>query len=93
MATVNLGEALQNFMHQSKLRNGLRAAQIEEIWEQLMGTTIAKYTEQIKIIGDKLYITSHHAALKNELAFQKELIVERVNEAMGETIVKDVVIQ
>ncbi len=93
MGTVNIGEALQNFMHQSRLKNGLRAAQIEEIWEQLMGQTIAKYTEQISIVGDKLWITSHHAALKNELAFQKELIVKRVNEAMGETIVKDVIIK
>lgn len=93
MATLSLGSVLQNFMHQSKLRNGLRAAQIEEIWESLMGATIARHTQTIRIIGEKLFITSHHAALKNELALQKTLIIQRVNEALGEALIKEVIIQ
>lgn len=93
MATESLGAVLQQFLHHSKLRNGLRAAQIEEIWEQLMGATIAGYTNQIRIIGDKLFITSHHAALKHELSFQKELILTRVNDALGEVLLKEVIIQ
>ncbi len=93
MSTQSIGNVLHNFMHQSKLRNGLRAAQIEEVWEQLMGATIAGHTQTIRIIGEKLFITSHHAALKNELAFQKTLIIQRVNEALGEELIKEVVIQ
>lgn len=58
-----------------------------------MGKTVAKYTESIKIYGDKLYVTTSMAPLKQELLFQKEKIVERVNEALGEKVIREVVIQ
>ncbi|HZG23322.1 MAG TPA: DciA family protein [Chitinophagaceae bacterium] len=53
---------------------------------------MAKYTEKIAIHGDKLYITTYVAPLKQELIYQKETIIQRVNEALGEKIVKEVVI-
>jgi predicted nucleic acid-binding Zn ribbon protein len=66
---------------------------IEEVWEELMGKTIAKYTDKIQIINHTLYISSSVAPLKNELLYQKEKIIERINEALGEKLVKDVVIK
>lgn len=67
--------------------------QIEEIWEELMGKTIAKYTEKIQIVNHTLFITTSVAPLKNELHYQKNQIRQRVNEALGENIITDVVIQ
>jgi len=48
MGTFKLGEALKNFVQGSKLKNGIRSAEIEEVWLELMGVTIAKYTDKIK---------------------------------------------
>jgi hypothetical protein len=36
------------------LKKGIRAAQIEDIWEQLMGKTVAKYTDKIQIIQKEI---------------------------------------
>ena len=58
-----------------------------------MGKTIAKYTESIKIVGQTLYISSSVAPLKNELLYQKDVILQRVNEALGDKVVKEVVIK
>jgi hypothetical protein len=33
------------------------------------------------------------APLKNELLYQKEKIIERVNEALGDKVIKDVVVK
>jgi predicted nucleic acid-binding Zn ribbon protein len=63
------------------------------VWEQIMGKTIAKYTEKIQLVNHTLFINTSVAPLKNELLFQKDKIIERVNEALGEKIVKDVVIK
>ena len=71
----------------------MQALQIEEIWEKLMGKTISKYTESIRIIHQTLFINTSVAPLKNELMFQKENIIKRVNEALGENVVKEVVIK
>ncbi len=93
MAELSLQDAIQAFLKKSKLKNGIQAVQIEEIWEQLMGKTIAKYTDSIKIIGNTLFITSAVAPLKNELMYQKEQIIQRVNEALQEKVIKEVVIK
>jgi predicted nucleic acid-binding Zn ribbon protein len=71
----------------------VRAIQIEEIWEKLMGKTIAQYTDKIQIVNQKLFITTSVGPLKNELMYQKNQIIERVNEAFGEKIISEVIIQ
>lgn len=92
MGEYSLGEAIQQFLQKSRLKGSVQALQITDIWEQVMGKTVAKYTDSIKIYGDKLYITTAVAPLKQELLFQKDIIVQRVNEALGEKVVKEVVI-
>lgn len=67
--------------------------QIEDAWESIMGKTIARYTDKLQIIGDKLIITTHVAPLKHELVYQKEKIKQRVNEAFGKKIINEVVVQ
>ena len=80
-------------MNQSRLKPKIQALRIEEIWEELMGKTVSKYTDTIKISGQTLFITSSVAPLKNELLFQRETIIQRVNEAFGEKVIQAVVIQ
>ncbi len=90
---ISLGDAMQLFLKRSKLKTGIQALQIEEVWEKIMGKTIAKYTDKLQITGNTLFVSTTVAPLKNELLYQKEKIVERVNEALGEKIIKDVVIR
>lgn len=92
MGEYSLGDALKLFLGKSRLKGYVQALQIEEVWEQIMGKTIAKYTEKIQLHGGKLYITTYVAPLKQELAYQKELIIQRVNEVLGENVVKEVII-
>jgi len=92
MAQLQIGDALKQFIDKSKLKNGIRAVQIEGVWEAVMGKTIAKYTDKIEIINQTLFIHTAVGPLKNELSYQKDKIVERINEAMGETFIKTVVI-
>lgn len=93
MGEFSIQEAMQQFLKHSRLKHGIQAVQIEELWEKIMGKTIAKYTDKIQIIGSTLFITSSVAPLKNELLYQKDQIIERVNEALGEKIIKEVVVK
>lgn len=93
MAELSLQDAMNQFLNHSRLKSGIQAVRIEALWEQIMGKTIAKYTDKIQIIGTTLFITSTVAPLKNELLYQKEKIIEMVNESLGEMTIKDVVIK
>ncbi|WP_276482135.1 DUF721 domain-containing protein [Paraflavitalea pollutisoli] len=93
MGQYSMSDALKHFMKNPRIKGSMQALQIEDVWENLMGKTIAKYTDKIQIYGTTLYITTTVAPLKQELLYQKEQIVARVNEALGENTVKEVVIK
>jgi predicted nucleic acid-binding Zn ribbon protein len=93
LAQYSLSQALQQFLKQSRLKGNIQSLQIEEVWEELMGKTIARYTDSIQIMNQTLFISTSVAPLKNELLFQKEKIIQRVNEALGEKVIKEVVIR
>jgi hypothetical protein len=90
---VSIGDALKEFLKKSRLRNGVQAMQVKDAWEKIMGKTIANYTDKIEIINSTLFIYTNIAPLKNELIYQKAKIIERVNEALGEKVINEVVIK
>ena len=93
MGEFSISDAIQQFLQQSRIKGDIQAMQIEEAWEKIMGKTVAKYTDKIQIIGDKLIITTNVAPLKNELLYQKEKIKQRVNEVMHQKVVNEVIIR
>ena len=93
MGQYSINEAMQEFLKGSRLKGGIQALQIEDLWEEIMGRTIARYTDKLQIIGDKLIISTHVAPLKNELIYQKEKIKQRVNEALKQKVINEVLVQ
>lgn len=93
MGQYSIGDAIKQFLKSSRLAGDIQALQIEDVWESIMGKTVAKYTDKLKIINRTLYITTTVAPLKQELLYQKETIKQRVNEALGAGAVQDIIIQ
>jgi hypothetical protein len=92
MGEYSISEAMQQFLNSSRIKGGIQALQIEDVWEEIMGKTIARYTDKLQIIGDKLIITTSVAPLKNELIYQKEKIKQRVNEALQQKVISEVIV-
>jgi hypothetical protein len=93
MSEMSIGDAIRVFLKKSRLNRRIQALQIEQTWETLMGKTIAKYTDKIEIVNHTLFIKTNVGPLRQELMYQKQQIIERVNEALGEKVIKEVVIQ
>ena len=93
MGQYSIGDAIRQFLKTSRLKGSINALQIEEVWESVMGKTVSKYTENLKVINRTLYVTTNVAPLKHELVYQKQTIKQRINEALGERLIDDVVIQ
>ena len=93
MGEFSFREAMQEFLKGSRIKGDIQALQIEDLWEEIMGKTIARYTDKLQIINDRLIITTHVAPLKNELIFQREKIRQRVNEALKQKVINEVIIR
>ena len=89
---ISMGEALKLFLEKSRIKNNIQSIRIEDHWEKLMGETIARYTDRIEIKNGTLFIYTSVAPLKNELVFQRELIIQRINESLGDNVVREVVV-
>ncbi len=37
---VSLGDAIKQFLRESRIGNSIKAIQIKEVWEQIMGTKL-----------------------------------------------------
>ena len=93
MGEFSMRDAIQEFLNKSRIKGEIQALQIEDVWAEIMGKTVARYTDKLQIIGDKLIITTNVAPLRYELIYQKEKIKLRVNEALGKNIIKEIVVQ
>jgi hypothetical protein len=93
MGEYSMSDAIKKFLDQSRIKGGIQVLQIEDAWEQIMGKTVARYTDKLRIINDTLFITTQVGPLKQELIFQKERIIQRVNEALGQKIITKLVVQ
>jgi hypothetical protein len=93
MSEYSMHDAIKKFLEQSRIKSDIQALQIEDVWEQIMGKTIARYTDKLHIINDTLFITTQVGPLKQELTFQKEKIIQRVNEALGQKVIAKIVVQ
>lgn len=93
MGEANLGEAMKAYLEKSRIKSGVQALQIQDAWEQIMGKTVAKYTDKLQVVNKTLFVHTNIGPLKQELGYQKKIIIERVNELLGAGTIQEVVIK
>lgn len=75
-----------------RLRSKLNQTKIRTLWSTLMGPSINRYTKELHIRKDKLYITLESSPLKQELLLGKDKIRNVINDELGGEYIKEVII-
>lgn len=88
----SLEDALNSFTGQRKFKNSVNEVRIVTFWKELMGDMVNKYTEKIYLKNATLFIKVGPDALKNELLYSKETIIEKINEKFKKELVKKIVL-
>lgn len=86
-------EAIEDAFDAMHIRQKVAETRLIAAWENVMGKMIARHTRKIFLSKRTLFIYLDNPALKNELTYAREKIIELVNESAGEQLVKDVVIK
>lgn len=87
-----LSDILGEFSEQKKIKKPLQEARIVNLWKPLMGDLINRYTEKIFVKNQVLFIQVQQSALKNELLYLQDQIIEKINKEVGEEAIKKVVL-
>ena len=89
--TQKLSDVLKDYIQENKLEKKLSEVDLIASWEEVVGKTIAKYTESLRIVNGTLFIKTSSAALRSELVMMKEQLRTRLNEQAGAEIIRDIV--
>ncbi len=85
-----LKEAIDKLLKAYKISDKLDEISIQQEWEKLMGSMIAKRTKSIALKNNILHVKLESSVLRHELNFAKARIVEKLNRQIGKRVVKDV---
>ena len=88
-----LGNVISRLLKLYRLEEGVHSVRIVQEWENIMGPSVAKYTQDIQLQKERLIITLTSAPLRHELSFNKEKIRCRLNESFGSELIKEVVLR
>ena len=71
--------------------DGLRKVFIKKIWLTVMGKNVSQYTENIYIKNNTLFLKINSSALKQELSYGKDKIIDNFNNEIGSDEIKKIV--
>ena len=89
----SLKDVLGAFIEKNKLQKGIDKVDVAEAWRAVMGPAIAKYTTQIKLDGDRLFVQLSSSVLREELGYGKDKIMKNLNEELGREVIAKVVLR
>ncbi len=93
MSQYSIGEAIKIFLERNNYKAKADEIRLKKDWALVAGATIAKYTKNLKLHQQVLYISTDIAPLKQELLLSKNQLIARINEHFKEQMVKDVVVR
>jgi len=87
---IKLGDALKELMDTYKLNVKMNEVRLYEVWDKILGPTIANHTVSKQLIDGRFIIRLDSAALRNELAFSKSKLIKSLNDELGTEMVKEI---
>jgi hypothetical protein len=90
---IKLGDAISQIFKEEKLDEKYSIFAIRNGWESIVGKTVAKHTTQINYAVGVLFVSIDSPVVRNETAYVKEEIMEKVNKFVGKRLIKELVLK
>lgn len=85
----HLAKVLEDILDRSGFRRKIQEQKVMDIWEKAVGEAIAEMTQPIRIKDRVLQVKVCNSVWMQQLLFYKKLIIQKLNEAVGDGIVED----
>jgi len=88
----SMAEAIEKMIKSYRLGDKVDLNKIKTYWREIAGDTIYKYTSDLFLRKNVLYIKVSNSILKQELSYMKAPLVEAVNNYFKKKVIDDIVI-
>ena len=90
---IKLGDAISQIFKEEKLDEKYSIFAIRNGWEGIVGKIVAKHTTQINYAQGILFVSIDSPIIRNETAYVRETIIEKVNKFVGKRLIKELVLK
>lgn len=88
-----LAEALQEFISENRLQEGINKVSAGEAWQKIMGNGVNNYTISVELRGKTLFVSLSSSVLREELSLGRSKIKAMLNEELGKELIEKIVLK
>lgn len=86
----SLKQVLNIYLHKTGLAKGVAQNTAISLWPEIVGTAVAENTQAESVEHGVLTIKTSTPTWRQELQFQKNEIISKLNEQIGKNTIKDI---
>ncbi len=87
----SIGQLIRAYLRQESLESPLNERRLINAWPEVVGPTIASYTDGLFIRNQTLHVHLTSAPLRQELMMARALLVRNLNRHVGAQVITDIV--
>lgn len=88
-----VGGVIHQYLRDMGLETPLNEYRLIGSWDRVMGPMVSRYTKDIRIYNQVLFVTLTSAALRNELMMRRTELVARLNSEAGAQVITQIVLR
>ena len=89
--TEQVGDEIRRLLRQEGLEAPLNEYRLIEAWKEVVGEIIARYTRQLYIKNQTLYVHFTSSVLRQELLMRRKELVHDLNKKVGSQVIVNIV--
>ncbi|NDV64994.1 DUF721 domain-containing protein [Bacteroides sp. 224] len=86
-----IGMLINQYLRQESLEGPLNERRLLNSWGEVLGPTIASYTQELYIRNQTLYVHLTSASLRQELMMGRELLIQSLNQKVGASVITNII--
>ena len=88
----SIGSAINQFLKENRLEKKIDLSSLHTSWKNIAGEMVSNHTKRIFIKDTTLFLEVDSSALKNELHFLKDQLIQNINYFLKKELVKQLVL-
>ena len=92
MNNTDIKNLINVFLKKNRLENGLLDLEVKKVWFEVMDNGIANYTRDVNLKNKTLYVKLNSPALREELSYGKEKLINIINQKFKKEIINKIVL-
>ena len=88
-----VGGVIMQYLREIGLETPLNEHRLIQAWDTVLGPAVSRYTKEIRIYNQVLFVTISSAALRNELMMRRTELVARLNAEAGAQVITQIVLK